>query len=65
MARITRAGGPVNWREAFLSHPGLPVTPENYERLLAAASEPEPGPAPEAEPEAEPVKAARPRGSLA
>lgn len=75
MARITRAGGASDWRAAFLPHPGLAVTAENYEQLLAAGAgpapepqpEPEaaPGPEPEAEPapEPEPVKMAK-RGSL-
>ncbi len=74
MAKIT-ADGPSNYREAFLAHPGLAVTPENYDRLLAAAAapEPEPEPAPAPEPEPEPEAADEPgatparasRGSLA
>ena len=49
MASITVGGGPSNWREAFLAHPGLAVTPGNYESLLALAAAPGPEPAPEAE----------------
>lgn len=61
MSRITTAGV-SNWREAFLSHPGLAVTAENYELLLAAqaAPEPEPEPVPEPEPEPEPEPAPAP-----
>jgi hypothetical protein len=44
VARITVAGGPSDWRAAFLPHPGMAVTPENYE-LLTAAPVPEPVPA--------------------
>ena len=75
MASITRAGGPTDWREAFLSHPGLAVTPENYEQLLAAEAGAKPGPeagpepapaaAPESAPAAEPAKTSRSRSSLA
>ncbi len=68
MARIT-TGGATNWRESFASHPGLAVTPENHDLLLAAAAAPEPEPEPEPEPApepvAEPVRMSRGRSSLA
>ena len=48
MARSTVAGV-SNWRAVFEGHPGLAVTPENYERLTAA---PVPAPEPAAEPAA-------------
>lgn len=66
MASITVAGA-SNWRSAFEGRPGLAVTPENYDRLLAeAAPEPEApeaeaAPAPEAAPEPEPEPAVPPR----
>lgn len=58
MASSTVAGA-SNWREAFEGHPGLAVTPENYDRLLAEAAAPEPQPA-EPEPAAEPAAAEPP-----
>ena len=72
MASSTIAGA-SNWREVFLAHPGLPVTPENYDRLLEAgagaapepAPEPEPEPDPEPEPADDPKPARMSRGSLA
>lgn len=70
MGSITRAGGPSNWRAAFAGHPGLAVTPENYELLLAAAAAAEPEPEPEPEPELVPEPGVAPeparmrRGSL-
>ncbi len=57
MPKITRNGGASNWRALFEGHPGLAVTLENHDLLLAAAAapEPEPEPAPEPEPQAAPL----------
>jgi len=56
MGSITVAG-PSNWRAAFEPFPGLAVTPENYDRLLAA-EEPQPEPEAASGPVLEPEPAA-------
>lgn len=59
MASITVEGGPSNWRALFEGHPGLAVTPENHDRLLAELAAP--APVPEAEEEPRPVPRIPPR----
>lgn len=55
MAHITVEGGPSNWRAAFEDRPGLAVTTENHDRLLAERDAPQAPEAAAGQPEEAPV----------